>query len=98
MRRVQATVCVRPADSIDRDRVVSSGAARDLGATSLTAVLARPVMPGSFFVIEFDRDHVDLAPVLARCELCCMRSEDEFEAAFAFVQPTVLPEPDSPPG
>src|SRR5678815_1672634 len=41
VRKLQTPVLVRPADSVDRDRVVASGETRDLRATSVTAVLSR---------------------------------------------------------
>ena len=97
VRKLQTPVLVRPADSVDRDRVVASGQARDLRATSVTAVLSRPMVVGSFFLVEFDRGEIDLSPVLARCDLCSMQDEGEFEARFAFLQPMVIPEPGGTP-
>jgi len=90
--KVRAGLQVRPADSVDRDRVVASGSARELRGTSVTAVLLRPVAVGSFFLLEFERQQLDLAPALARCDLCCMRHEEEFEARFSFLQPVTMPD------
>jgi hypothetical protein len=97
VRRVHTPVLVRPANSVDRELVVASGHARALWATGVSTLLARPAMVGSFFLVEFDRDQIDLAPVLARCDLCAMHGESEFEARFAFVQRTVIPESGTAP-
>jgi len=91
VRRVQAAVQVWPGNAIDRTGALVAGEASELRATGVTARLPRPVAVGSFFLLEFDRAQVDLAPVLVRCELCCMRSEDEFEVRFMFLAPVVLP-------
>lgn len=88
---VRAALSVRPADSIDRERVVARGITTHVRAVSVTAVLPVPLLAGSFYLLVFDRAALDLVPTLARCDRVAMLDEGEFEVRWRFLQPVVLP-------
>ncbi|MBK8101449.1 MAG: hypothetical protein IPK26_30580 [Planctomycetes bacterium] len=87
---VRAAITVRPADSIDRDRVVGHGVTSHVRSVSVTAVLPVPLLAGSFYLLVFDRAALDLVPTLARCDRVLMLDEGEFEVRWRFLQPVVL--------
>lgn len=96
VRKVGAKAVIRPADAVLRDQRCE-GRTLELRPDSLTASLDRPLMVGSWFVVEPDRATLDLPPQLVRCEQCCMRSELDFEVRLVFQQPVLVPDTDHGP-
>lgn len=87
-----AAVTIRPADSVDRGRVVATGKARELRPRSVIAQVDSPVAVGSFYELHLDDPAIDAPVAFGRCDQITMLAEDRFEARFQFLQPITLAE------
>ena len=81
---MRVDVVMRPGNSSERHREILKGKTADISEGGCQVVLDRPVWVGDFFLIEFDRETLDVEPVTARCLRCRWLSETTFEAGFKF--------------
>jgi len=83
--RVHASVVVRAANVCDRDTVLGTGHATEVARHGVACIVDRPPAVGSVFHLGFDRQQLDLEPVIAVCERCAMLGDEAFEVRFQFL-------------
>ena len=88
--RTKARVEIRPGNACDRDNVLSVMTSSEISATTMTGIAERPIMVGSVFHVQFDRQVLDVAPDLAICDRCTMHSDTSFELRMRFTQAVEL--------
>ena len=92
--RRKVTVTIRPADVQARKSSATTGTTSEMRRQGLSCLTPEPVAVGSVFHLTFDRDQLDLAPLLAICDRCWMLSDSSFEVRFQFAQAVNLPSAD----
>lgn len=81
---VKARVEAFPASIRDRDETGIVGVTGDLSTGGCQIIFSRPVCPGDVVYLVFDREALDLAPVMARCMRSRLINDSAFETGFAF--------------
>ena len=81
---VKARVEAFPASVRDREEHGNTGVTGDISAGGCQVLFSRPVCPGDVLYLVFDRETLDLAPVMAKCMRSRMVNDSAFEAGFAF--------------
>ncbi len=89
--KLKASCWVSPGNLSQRAEFSYEGSTRDFSAGGLLAVFPSPLAVGDIYHLSFDREILDLAPLIARCIKCRMLGEDAFEIALAFFQAVEFP-------
>lgn len=89
--RRKVAVTIRPADVLARKSSAVSGTTSELRHQGLSCLAPEPVAVGSVFHLTFDREQLDLAPLLAVCDRCWMLTDSSFDVRFQFAQEVTLP-------
>lgn len=92
--RVQVEVVVRPANLSMRDTLSVEGRSVAMQRIGVTCLLRHAVLVGDLYQLTFDRDSLDVSPVVAICDRSAMLDEDAFETHFRFLSPVDLPSAD----
>ena len=89
--KIKAPCWVSPGNLSQRAEFLHEGSTRDLSAGGLLAVFPSPLAVGDLYSLSFDRQVLDLSPLIARCVKCRMVEEGIFEIALAFFEVVVFP-------
>ena len=89
--KLKAPCWVRPGNLSQRDQFAHAGNTREVSEGGLLAVLPRPVAVGDIFHVSFDRQVLDLPPLLAQCTKCRMEEDDAFEVSLVFFRDVEFP-------
>lgn len=89
--RRKVAVEVRPGNASDRGAVVARVDTTEIRSRSITTMADVPVMVGDVLHLTFDRNALDVVPVLAVCDRCTMLGDASFEVRFQFVHEIALP-------
>ena len=89
--KLNAPCWVRPGNLSQRDQFAHAGSTREVSRGGLLAVLPRPVAVGDIFHLSFDRQVLDLPPLLVQCTRCRMEEEDAFAVSLVFFRDVEFP-------
>ncbi len=81
---LRISVLLRPGNASERHVEAIPATSADISEGGCQLVLDRPIWVGDFFLLEFDRAHLDIDPVMARCLRCRLLTEHSFECGFKF--------------
>ncbi|MCK5942281.1 MAG: hypothetical protein KAI24_09960 [Planctomycetes bacterium] len=90
IQRRRVRVAVRPANACDRNGLRTELLTSETSEHGLAGIAPSPVMVGSYYHLEFDREVTDNAPALAVCDRCTMLGDESFDLRFRFAQPVDL--------
>ena len=89
---VRATVTVEPASLSHRSGTKLRGITGDVSERGCQLLLAKPLLVGDIYEIAFDRDSLDVAPVVGQCVRARLVRADAFEMGVRFLHPITLAE------
>lgn len=87
---IRIRIVVQPGNSSDRSGLRIQGFTDDISQGGCRAVLPVPIHVGDVFRINFDKQHLDLPLIFARCLRCRLLREDAFEIGFKFFTQVTL--------
>jgi hypothetical protein len=90
---VRIELTIRPGNSSQLGEIDMTGQTCDLSAGGCRVLTPQPIGVGDIFRLQFDRAHLDLGLVFARCVRCRLLREDSFETGFTFFTPIKIGEP-----
>ena len=77
-------VILQPGNSSDMLKLKLQGVTGDLSRNGMGAMFPLPIGVGDIFRLQFDKAHVNLPVIFARCIHCQMVSEDAYRTGFRF--------------
>ena len=89
--RRKVKVTIRPADVVARKSFATTGTTLELRHNGTSCLVTEPVAVGSVFHLTFEREQLDIAPLLAICDRCWMLTDSSFDVRFQFAQEVALP-------
>ncbi|MCB9892654.1 MAG: hypothetical protein H6832_03000 [Planctomycetes bacterium] len=90
--RIKASATIRPANVSERSREALDGTTGEIQRRGVSVLLRDPLLVGDLYRISFDRDALDVAPVLSICDRCTMLNETAFEVHLRFLHEIALHE------
>ncbi|MEE9393462.1 MAG: PilZ domain-containing protein [Planctomycetota bacterium] len=81
---IKARVEAFAANIRDRQNRGVVGVTGDISEGGCQILFSRPICPGDIVQLVFDRETLDLAPVMARCMRSRLVNDSAFETGFAF--------------
>jgi len=89
---VRASVRVERGSLSERRSAPLTGITGDISGGGTQLLLPHPLNIGDVYLLSFDRDELDLAPIYALCLRGRQVRQDAYEAGMRFLQPVQLPE------
>lgn len=89
---VKARVTLRPGNASERLKFKAQCVTGDLSEGGCRVLAPVPLRVGDIYLLDFDRQALDLPLTYARCVRCSLLREDAYESGFAFFSPVALPE------
>lgn len=84
---IRCKVVVRSGNASQRDMPPWEGTTADVSKGGCQIVLNRPLWVGDYFLLEFEKEHLDVPATMARCLRCRLINEDAFEIGMKFNEP-----------
>jgi hypothetical protein len=81
---MRTKVLIYAGNASQRNEPGLEGTTADVSQGGCQVLLGRPIWVGDYYLIEFDREHLDVPPTMARCLRCRMINEDAFEIGMKF--------------
>lgn len=87
---VRCKVIVRSGNASQRDLPPWEGTTADVSKGGCQIVINRPLWVGDYFLLEFEREHLDVPATMARCLRCRLMNEEAFEIGMKFNNPLTI--------
>lgn len=88
---LRCKVLLRSGNASQRDAPPLEGTTADVSKGGCQLVVNRPLWVGDYFLLEFDREHLDVPATMSRCLRCRMINEEAFEIGMKFNEPMTIP-------